>query len=155
MLQSMLWRGHGPLGGLHAWCGTMGEDVTMGGLADTWWMILLSVASGVTGQTLLKLGVDRPGSDAIEEGMLGLIRTIVTTPLVLAGLFFYGLGALAWISVLRRMDLGLAYPFLALNFVLITLVARYFLGESVPLLRWAGILVIVVGILLVARSSGQ
>ncbi len=127
----------------------------MGGLAETWWMILLSVASGVTGQTLLKLGVDRPGSEAIEQGMVGLVRTIVTTPLVLLGLFFYGLGALAWISVLRRMDLSLAYPFLALNFVLITLVSRYFLGESVPLLRWAGILVIVGGILLVARSSGQ
>ena len=127
----------------------------MGGLAETWWLILLSVASGVTGQTLLKLGVGQPGGEAIEQGMGGLIRTIFTQPLVLADVFFYGLGALAWISVLRRMDLSLAYPFLALNFVLIALVSRFFLGEEVPLLRWAGILIIVGGILVVARSSGQ
>lgn len=127
----------------------------MDGLANTWWLILLSVASGVTGQTLLKLGVEQPGGEAIEQGLVGLVRTILTQPLVLGGLFFYGLGALAWISVLRQMDLSAAYPFLALNFVLIALVSRFFLGEEVPLMRWAGILVIVGGILLVARSSGQ
>ena len=63
------------------------------------------------------------------------------------------MGALAWISVLSRLDLSLAYPFLALNFVLITLISRVFLGETVPTLRWLGILVIVGGILLVARSN--
>ena len=47
----------------------------------------------------------------------------------------------------------MAYPFLALNFVLVTLVARFFLGESVPPLRWLGILVIIGGILLVAKST--
>ena len=61
--------------------------------------------------------------------------------------------ALAWIAVLSRLDLSVAYPFLALNFVLVTLVARFFLGESVPPLRWLGILVIIGGILLVAKST--
>ena len=64
-------------------------------------------------------------------------------------------GALAWILVLRRMDLSYAYPFLALNFVLIALVSRFFLGETVPPMRWVGILIICGGILLVARSTAQ
>ena len=55
--------------------------------------------------------------------------------------------------MLSRLDLSVAYPFLALNFVLVTLVARFFLGESVPPLRWLGILVIIGGILLVAKST--
>ena len=84
-----------------------------------------------------------------------MLRTIVTQPLVLLGLMLYGCGALAWIAVLRRMDLSYAYPFLALNFVLITLVSRFFLGETVPLMRWAGIGIICVGILVVARSGAQ
>jgi drug/metabolite transporter (DMT)-like permease len=122
-------------------------------LSQTWWLILLSVASGVAGQTVIKLGVERPEAVANSAGPAGLLRTIVTSPLVLLGLFLYACGALAWIAVLRRMDLSYAYPFLALNFVLITLVSRFFLGEDVPLLRWAGIAVICVGILVVARSG--
>ena len=37
-------------------------------------------------------------------------------------------GALAWIAVLARLDLSVAYPFLALNFVLVTLSGRFLLG---------------------------
>lgn len=126
-----------------------------GSLAETWWLILLSVASGVTGQTFLKMGVEQPGGEAIDSGVRGLITTIFTTPLVLLGLFFYACGALAWIAVLRKMDLSHAYPFLALNFVLIALVSRFFLGEQIPIGRWAGILVICAGILIVARAGGN
>jgi multidrug transporter EmrE-like cation transporter len=54
---------------------------------------------------------------------------------------------------LTRLDLSLAYPFLALNFVLIAIVSRLFLGETIPGLRWAGIAVICSGILLIARSA--
>lgn len=122
-------------------------------LSQTWWLILLSVATGVAGQTVIKLGVERPAAAANSAGVAGLLRTIVTSPLVLLGLFLYACGALAWIAVLRRMDLGYAYPFLALNFVLITLVSRFLLGEDVPLLRWAGIAIICLGILVVARSG--
>jgi drug/metabolite transporter (DMT)-like permease len=126
-----------------------------GDLSQTWWLILLSVASGVAGQTALKVGVEQPSAAGMDRGIVGLISSILTSPFVLLGLFFYGLGALAWIMVLRRMDLSHAYPFLALNFVLIALVSRFVLGEEVPLLRWMGILVICGGILLVARSGGQ
>lgn len=126
-----------------------------GELAQTWWLILISVISGVSGQTAMKYGVEQPGSEGIDRGIMGLISTIFTTPLVLLGLGLYGIGALAWIVVLRRMDLSHAYPFLALNFVLIALVSRFVLGEEVPVLRWMGIAVICAGILLVARSGGQ
>jgi multidrug transporter EmrE-like cation transporter len=117
-------------------------------------LILLSVASGVAGQLALKVGVTRGGAAALEAA--GPISTLVTafrSPLVWLGLALYGLGALAWILVLTRLDLSLAYPFLALNFVLIALGSRLFLGEAIPPLRWGGIVVICFGILLIARST--
>jgi drug/metabolite transporter (DMT)-like permease len=126
-----------------------------GDLSQTWWLILLSVVSGVAGQTALKTGVEQPAASAMDRGLGGLLTTMFTSPWVLLGLGLYGLGALAWIMVLRRMDLSHAYPFLALNFILIALVSRFVLGEEVPLLRWVGIAVIAGGILLVARSGGQ
>lgn len=120
-------------------------------LAQTWWLILISVTSGVSGQVFLKLGTEQ--SEGASPGLVGLITSIVTTPFMLLGLFLYGCGALAWIAVLKRMDLSYAYPFLALNFVLIAIVSRFILGEEVPALRWLGIAVICSGIFLVARTG--
>jgi drug/metabolite transporter (DMT)-like permease len=122
-------------------------------LAQSWWLILISIASGVAGQTSLKIGLTRAGGNAEADTLFSLVGLILRSPLVLAGLFLYAVGAIAWIAVLRRMDLSYAYPFLALNFVLIALVSQFFLGETVPWIRWVGIGAIVVGILLIANSG--
>ena len=122
-------------------------------LASSIALILLSVTAGMAGQTAIKLGVSKPGVAETATGVFAIVSLILHSPLVILGLVFYAVGALAWIAVLSRLDLSVAYPFLALNFVLVTLVARFFLGESVPPLRWLGILVIIGGILLVAKST--
>jgi drug/metabolite transporter (DMT)-like permease len=122
-------------------------------LMEYWWLILLSVVSGVAGQTVIKLGVSHPGSSEAATGLVSLVTMILRSPMVLLGLVLYGIGALAWIAVLSRMDLSIAYPFLALNFVLVTVSSRLILGETVPFMRWMGIVVICVGILLVSRSN--
>jgi drug/metabolite transporter (DMT)-like permease len=117
-------------------------------------LILLSVASGVAGQLAIKVGVTRAGTVGIgDSGAIATLITAFRSPLVWLGLALYGLGALAWILVLTRLDLSLAYPFLALNFILIAIASRLFLGEAIPALRWGGIAVICVGILLIARSA--
>lgn len=118
-----------------------------------WWLILLSILAGVAGQTVIKMGVSQPGASEAATGLLPLLNVIIRSPLVILGLLLYGIGALSWIAVLSRVDLSTAYPFLALNFILVTFSAQFILGESVPGLRWLGVLVICIGILLVARSS--
>ena len=117
-------------------------------------LILLSTVFGVAGQTALKMGVSQPGVAENANAALAIIGLIFKSPLMMLGLVFYAAGALAWIAVLARLDLSVAYPFLALNFVLVTLSGRFLLGETVPPLRWLGILVIIAGILLVAKSTG-
>ena len=117
-----------------------------------WWLILLSVVSGVAGQTVMKLGVSRPGASDAASQLFSLLFLIIRSPLVILGLMLYGIGAVAWIAVLTRLELSVAYPFLALNFVLIAIVSRLVLGESLPPMRWLGIIVICAGIVLVSRS---
>ncbi len=123
------------------------------GLLPNLWLIALSVAMGVGGQTVIKLGVSQPFAVSLEANPLSVVLFILRSPLVLLGLVMYGVGALSWVVVLSRMDLSYAYPFLALNFVLVALIAQLLLGESVTLVRWLGIAVICAGILLVAGSS--
>jgi len=123
-------------------------------MAKSLLLVLVSVAFGVTGQVMLKTGMTQVGRIGGAQAALitDTIMRVVTTPLVIVGLACYGMGAIAWLIVLSRMDLSFAYPFLALNFVLITLASRFILGETVPSLRWLGVLVICFGVIIVARS---
>lgn len=121
---------------------------------DAWWLIALSVFAGVLGQILIKLGVGDNGliSEA-SSGLLSIFVMILTTPLVMGGLVLYGVGAISWILVLSRMNLSYAYPFLALNFVLIAVLSRLLLNEPIPLIRWVGMGVICIGIVLVSQGG--
>lgn len=117
-----------------------------------WWLIALSISTSVIAQTVIKMGISQPDNEIGASGLLSLVVTIFQSPMILVGLGLYGIGALSWIAVLGRLDLSYAYPFLALNFVLITLVSRLVLGETVPTLRWLGLGFICVGIVIVAQS---
>lgn len=125
-------------------------------IMSTLWLIALSIATGVAGQTLLKLGVTQPGDGGIAAfNPLAIILMIFKSPLMMGGLMLYGVGALSWIMVLSRMNLSYAYPFLALNFVLVALVSKIVLGEAIPLMRWVGIAFICAGIIAIANSTQQ
>lgn len=117
-------------------------------------LILVAVAFGVVGQLALKSGMTQVGRIGSQHTIFvaHTIVRVLTTPAVLIGLACYGLGAVAWLVVLSRLDLSFAYPFLALNFVLITLASRLVLGETVPPMRWLGVLIICLGVIVVARS---
>jgi drug/metabolite transporter (DMT)-like permease len=134
------------------------EQIQDGGIKrqimSTLWLIGLSITAGVAGQTLLKLGVSHPGAASFASfDPVAVILMIFKSPLMIGGLILYGVGALSWIMVLSRLNLSYAYPFLALNFVLIALVSRLVLGEPIPLMRWMGIVLISIGIIVIAQSS--
>lgn len=58
----------------------------------------------------------------------------------------YGLATVAWIWVLQKVPLSVAYPIVALTFVLVPLGARFLFGETIGLRYMAGTALIVVGI---------
>lgn len=117
-------------------------------------LILASVSMGVSGQLCLKAGMDKVGS--LTTGSAGAVLQtafqVLTTPLVFLGLAFYAMGAVFWLLVLSKLDLSLAYPMLALTYVLIPLAAQFFLGEQVPALRWLGVGIIFVGVAVVSQT---
>lgn len=58
-----------------------------------------------------------------------------------------GLGLLLWLLVLQHLQVSAAYPMLSLNFVLITLAARFVFGETIDRRHWLGLGVILLGVL--------
>ncbi|MFJ2362168.1 4-amino-4-deoxy-L-arabinose-phosphoundecaprenol flippase subunit ArnE [Pseudomonas sp. NPDC087697] len=62
-----------------------------------------------------------------------------------------GFGLLVWLLVLQRLEVGVAYPMLSLNFVLITLTAHFVFHETIDRRHWIGVALIIAGVVLLGR----
>jgi drug/metabolite transporter (DMT)-like permease len=116
-------------------------------------LILASVALAAAAQIVLKHGMNqffhRTGHAFRFDG--GSVRVLVRTPAVWIGLGLFGLSALVWLAVLSRAALSFAYPFAALTYAAIVAYDTV-RGEAVSGLRWAGVALIVAGIIFVSRT---
>lgn len=65
---------------------------------------------------------------------------------LLLSLALLGLAMLLWLWVLQHVPVSVAYPMLSLNFIFITLAARWIWHETVSVRHWLGVLLIIVGI---------
>ena len=118
-------------------------------------LLLTSVALGVGGQLAIKAGVGRAGD---LQGLLAVsaakfFLTVVKNPLILIGIGLYAVSMVLWLLVLSRVDLSLAYPMIALGYVGVVLASKFLLHEEVPVLRWLGTGLIVLGVFLNALTA--
>jgi len=77
---------------------------------------------------------------------------LLTVPALWWALSAYGVSVIVWIVGLSRVPVSQAYPLLSLGYVINIFLAWWLLAEAPNLQRVAGIAVIVVGVVLVARS---
>jgi drug/metabolite transporter (DMT)-like permease len=118
-------------------------------------LILASVLLAAVAQLTLKAGMNQvtTANGGVVTVSGASAKAILGNLTVWGGLALFGLSAVVWLFVLSRTSLSFAYPFAALSYFLILLVDRFVLHESIPPLRWAGVAMIMVGILLVARTA--
>ena len=77
---------------------------------------------------------------------------LLSVPPLWYALFAYGLSVIVWLVGLSRVPVTQAYPLLSLGYVINIGLAWWLLGEVPNAQRVAGVAVIVVGVILVARS---
>ncbi|WP_316157080.1 EamA family transporter [Cupriavidus sp. BIC8F] len=120
---------------------------------STFAFILTGVLLNAAAQLLLKAGVNAVGAITLDRGMLLVtaLRVLTQWP-VLAGLTLYVVSVGVWIVGLSRVDVSIAYPMLSLGYVVNALAAWWLFGEMIGPLRVAGILLILAGVFLIARS---
>jgi len=56
--------------------------------------------------------------------------------------------------VLSWEDLSVALPMQALNYILVAFLSQYFLHEVVTPMRWAGTVLVAVGVVMITKSGG-
>lgn len=117
-------------------------------------LLLISVCFNVTANILLKKGVLSAGGISGQKSQLITeFLKVATSPLILIGLSLYGLSFLIWLRVLTFNDLSKSYPiFAAIVFLMTTIGSIIFLRENVSLLRVLGMIIMLTGIYIVARS---
>ncbi len=69
------------------------------------------------------------------------------------GISIYALNFFVWIFILYKVDLSIAMPAGSTSYIFVPIAAVFFLHEHVGLLRWIGILCIVLGIHFVCQSK--
>ena len=120
----------------------------------TFGFIITGVLLNAAAQLLLKAGTNALGG-AIHlnaSNWFGTLVKVGTQLPILAGLACYAVSLVVWIMGLSRTDVTIAYPMLSLGYVVSAVGAWMFLGEVVPPQRMLALGVIIVGVVLLARS---
>ena len=118
-------------------------------------LFAMSILFGAVGALLMKIGAGQMGTirlDSAQEIIHFLIK-MFTSPTVVGGMIFYFSSAVIWLYLLTKLDISVVQPVLALTYVATPILAIIFLGEGVPLMRWFGILIIICGVFVVARTA--
>ena len=116
-------------------------------------MLLFGVLLNVGAQLALKAGLNRMGNISFAwSNLMTLTTQFAVNPWMWVGLACYTISIAVWIFVLSRVDVSIAYPLVSIGYILNAIGAYYLLGENISLLRAAGTIVILIGVLMVVRS---
>jgi drug/metabolite transporter (DMT)-like permease len=118
-------------------------------------ILLIGLAFESTGVVLLKKGMTRIGevkTVSVSE-VVRLVKAGATSPRILLGVFFEALFFGCLLILMNESDISFLWPMTGLSFVFATFAAVIFLGEHVSTVRWAGVLLIVMGAALISYSE--
>jgi glycosyltransferase involved in cell wall biosynthesis/multidrug transporter EmrE-like cation transporter len=119
-------------------------------------LILVSVTLAAVAQLTLKHGINQVTLDGSQPLDLtnpgGTAMRVASSYWVWLGFVIFALSAAVWLIVLSRASLSFAYPFASLTYVIILLFDRFVLDQSIPGIRYAGVALIIAGIILVSRT---
>ncbi len=120
-------------------------------------VMFLAVSAGTVGDILLAKGMKEMGDISAMNlrGIMDAALRALTNPKLIFGTSMLAVFFFLWLAVLSWEDLSVALPMQALNYVLVAFLSQYFLGEVVSPLRWAGTVLVCIGVMMITKSGGQ
>ena len=103
-------------------------------------ILVVSTFLAAVGQLLFKFGLNNQSSPILFA--VGIV----------IGILVYGMSTVAYMIALSRTHLSWAYGIGGFSYIFATLFAAFVLLENVPLMRWAGVFVIFIGVVIVGMS---
>lgn len=120
----------------------------------TFVMILIMIIMGPLGNVLLGRGMKSVDTMSIRSvtGLVHVIGTVFTNGWIWLGVASLLTFFVANILVLSWADYSFVQPASSMAYGVVALLSVMLLGESVTPLRWAGIAIICLGVLIVGRT---
>jgi undecaprenyl phosphate-alpha-L-ara4N flippase subunit ArnF len=117
-------------------------------------LLACSVVLSACAQLLMKAGMlalQRADAGDVMQLLQAAISDVAVSGFIGAGLLCYALSMLAWLLALTGYRLSIAYPMLGISYVLVYLGAIVWerIGEEFSLVRSAGIVLVLIGVVLV------
>jgi drug/metabolite transporter (DMT)-like permease len=118
-------------------------------------ILLIGLIFESTGVVLLKKGMTQIGEvRAVNAGEIArIVKAGVTNSQILLGVFFEALFFLCLLILMAKSDISFLWPLTGLSFVFATLAAMIFLNEQVSVVRWAGVVLIMIGAAFISYSE--
>jgi drug/metabolite transporter (DMT)-like permease len=110
-----------------------------------------------TGVVLLKKGITSIGgiNNYTVAEFARVAKAGIVNPQILLGVFFEALFFGCLLTLMSKASISFLWPLTGLSFVFATFAAVLFLHEHVSMIRWAGVLLIMIGAGLISYSEHQ
>lgn len=118
-----------------------------------WLMVLATVLLTAYGQLVLKWQVLTPATAPFlgAAGWHPLILLLIR-PWVISAFMAAFAASLCWMMAMSKLELSRAYPFMALNFLIVCILAVPLFGESLTTAKIFGLLMIVSGLVVMSQN---
>ena len=114
------------------------------------WVLFIAV------ETATQVAFKYAGATLEERfGLFHFVTQALATPVVWLGFSLYFAGFLIWMTILKDIDLGRAFPMTAIIYVSTLAAAVTIFHERLNPTRIAGVLVIAIGVALLASDTGS
>jgi multidrug transporter EmrE-like cation transporter len=115
--------------------------------------IISSVLLNAFAQILLKAGMKQFGIIELKNNIIHTSVSIALNPYIITGFISYGVSIILWLWVLSKVDVSLAYPFQALGYIVVTILAWLIFQEDITLTRIIALIFISIGLIILAFSG--
>ena len=117
----------------------------------------IAAASAALGQIYVRRGMQQVGSleNYAPLALLAYFWSAATNLYVIAGTALNTVFYLLFLATLSWTDVTVALPMTAIEYGFAAFLAIFMLKEQVSPLRWIGIALVVVGVILIARTGGE
>lgn len=114
-------------------------------------LLSLVIILNVCGHVFLKAGMNKIGGISPAQLIVDFSK-VFSTPFIILGLLSYVLSVAMYMVVLSRAYLSYAYPLLnGLAYALIILISWQIFREPFSTIKWIGIFLILLGVILVGK----
>ena len=114
-------------------------------------VLIPAILAQAIGNVFLSMRMKEVG----DSSLFALLPRAIESPSLWVGTALLIVSFILFAAALSWADLSFVMPAISSEVVVNVVFAKYFLSEDISLTRWAGILLISIGVLLVMRSARQ